>query len=366
MILTADITPADAAKRTGAVILAAAALLLPKAAAQGVRDGLELCLSTVVPSLLMLMFSTILLVECGLAQRVGRLLAPAAAFLFGLPGEAGAALLLSVLGGYPAGAKAVRGLYERGAVTLEQAQRMSCFCFCAGPAFLIGTVGAVAGGAASGVILLAAQLIVLPIMGVLCSFPREKRRRKAQTETNCPPRVDFAGALVSSAHQAASAMLSVCLFVVIFSALLAMLNATAAPALCTFMEKAGMPKAAALAVIPVALEVTGGCCAAASCGLPAVAFAVGFGGISVQMQVFSLLGECVCRWRFFAARLIHGLLSAAVTALLLKLMPVRAVAAAATPRAALSSSATGAATLLLMCVMCIVCLPSDGKTLYKA
>ncbi|MBQ9993163.1 MAG: hypothetical protein IJP17_00435, partial [Clostridia bacterium] len=133
----------------------------------GISEGIQVCISVVIPSLFAMMYLSVFAVECGMAERIGRLLAAPSRWLFGLPGEAGAAVLLSMIGGYPAGAKAVCGLYQRGAISACQARQMANFCFCSGPAFLIGTVGGVTGGMRSGLLLLAVQVVTVPLMGVI-------------------------------------------------------------------------------------------------------------------------------------------------------------------------------------------------------
>ena len=121
----------------GIILLGSAGLAMafPTETAYGIEIGLELCLNRVIPSLFPMMVISVMVVESGLANSIGNRLAPVSERLFGLPGQAAAALLLSLTGGYPAGAKAVVGLYESGSVTKEQAGRMALFCFCAGRLF---------------------------------------------------------------------------------------------------------------------------------------------------------------------------------------------------------------------------------------
>lgn len=344
-----------------------AALLCPAAAAKGVGRGLEICLSTAIPSLFPMMFASVMAVETGWAQRLGRCFAPLTRRLFALPGESGSALLIALLGGYPAGAKAVAGLYERGAINHTQARRMALFCFCAGPAFLLGAVGALCGRAAGAMIMLAQAVSVL-LLGVLSRFTDKDRLREKHTETHAQGENEHSGiadAAVSSAGRAAEAILSVCTYTLLFSAAGSIMEQLGISGSATdFLMDIGVGERAASAVIPVLLEVTSGSMAAAGAGLPLVAFAAGFGGLSVQLQVLSIYGGIgVRRGMFFLARMVQGLLSAALTAAMLVVMPSElAVAASTAPYSAqLSGSAEGGVTLVIMCVMYVLCLPDEKR-----
>ena len=58
-----------------------------------------------------------------------------------IPSNSGNILLVSLLGGYPVGAKIVSESYERGAINKIDAMRLIGFCNNAGPAFIFGVIG---------------------------------------------------------------------------------------------------------------------------------------------------------------------------------------------------------------------------------
>ena len=346
--------------------LSAAVLVLsfPESAAEGMSEGISICLSRVIPSIFPMMLVCMLIVECGLAQKVSPMLAPLSRKLFGLPGEAGAALLLALIGGYPAGAKGVMELYHRGAVTKQQAGRMSLFCFSAGPAFLVGVVGGLAGNSGVGWLLLAVQALTVIIIGItVCRInpvPPEVRKADDNARSVC----SFSDAVVTSVSKSASAMLQVCLYIMIFAAVGSLLTAAGVTG---FAEKillsAGLNERLSQAAMPILLEVTGGCVSSAGAGLPVMAFAVGFGGLSVQMQVLSVTEKLkVNRGVFFAVRCLHGAVGAALTALAVELLPDRVMTVSAPlTEPQLSGSPQGAVMLVIMCAMCVLCLPSGSS-----
>ena len=141
-------------------VTAAALLFLnPESAANGMRSGLNLCATVVIPSLFPFLVVSAFLIRSGLSARIGRLLGPVTRLLFGLPGCTAAPVLMGMLGGYPVGVKAAAELYEQGQLTHAQSSRMICFCVNAGPAFTIGAVGAgMLGSVQAGVVLYACLL----------------------------------------------------------------------------------------------------------------------------------------------------------------------------------------------------------------
>ena len=109
-------------------------ILDTKTALSGASQALELCIRTVIPSLLPFFVLSILLTSAltgesiPFLRRLGR--------LCGVPRGAESLLLIGMLGGYPAGAQCVAQANLR----KQDAQRMIAFCNLAGPAFLFGIV----------------------------------------------------------------------------------------------------------------------------------------------------------------------------------------------------------------------------------
>ncbi len=109
-------------------------ILDSRTALEGAREGLELCLRTVVPSLFpFFVLSVVLtssLTEIPLLKPLGQ--------AFGLEEGLEGLLVPAFLGGYPVGAQSVALLYRSGNVEKGTAQRLLAFCSNAGPAFLFG------------------------------------------------------------------------------------------------------------------------------------------------------------------------------------------------------------------------------------
>ena len=104
-------------KAIGIFLLCITALLFSKECSKGAEKGIGLCLSTLVPSLFPFMVLASYITDSGLAEKIGRHLSWLTKPLFGLDGCFSSAIILSLVGGYPVGAKTVNSLYKKGAAS---------------------------------------------------------------------------------------------------------------------------------------------------------------------------------------------------------------------------------------------------------
>lgn len=113
-------------------------ILDSKTALYGASEGVELCLRTVIPTMLPF-FVLSLLLTGSLAGTSIPLLRPLGK-LCAIPEGGEVLFLVGILGGYPTGAQAVAHAYESGQLSRNTARRLLGFCSNAGPAFLFGIV----------------------------------------------------------------------------------------------------------------------------------------------------------------------------------------------------------------------------------
>lgn len=114
-------------------------ILEAKTAAAGIREGIQICLQTLIPSLFPFMVLSILLT----GSMTGQAIAPLRWLgrLCRIPKGAESLLAVGLVGGYPVGAQNVSICANHGVLTREDAQRMTIFCNNAGPAFIFGMLG---------------------------------------------------------------------------------------------------------------------------------------------------------------------------------------------------------------------------------
>ncbi len=326
-------------------VFAALLLIYPQAAATGVKRGLSICSSVIIPSLFPFLVLAGFTVRSGLSQSVGRRMGRITRFLFGLPGCCAAGILIGFIGGYPAGGAAVAELTREGCITPSQGKRMLRFCVNGGPAFLLSAVGVgMLGQPAYGAALLAAHWAAALLIGTVGRFAG-RTEEKAEKLMAAPP-ASLPCALVGSVGNAGSCLLGMCGFVLAAATLLSLLDA------------AGLP--------PV-LRTTLSCITEVSCGALEVSklgemtpfllgMTLGWGGLSVHGQLAAALSPLgLMDSGFFVSRLIHGLLGGAFSLVLFRFIPITvpAFATASGARAELfaTSSLAGGAALLLLCLM---------------
>ncbi|MBQ1459513.1 MAG: sporulation protein [Oscillospiraceae bacterium] len=204
---------------TGAILLLLMAALLwdNQTAAQAVRDGLNLCARSVIPALFPFFVAVSFFTDLGLADSLGRFLAPVTGPLLGCSGAGSAAFLLGLLGGYPVGARTVGELYASGAVDRGEAEHLLSFCNNCGPSFVVGIAGvgcfhSAVAGVSLYLIHVSAALLVARLRRHPNALPARRTVRAA------PPPLTVA--FIRSVTQGAEAMVHICAFVVFFMTVL--------------------------------------------------------------------------------------------------------------------------------------------------
>lgn len=188
-------------------------------------QALGLCARTVIPSLLPFLAVSSLLISLGFDRWISPLLARWMTPLFRLPGSAGSAVLLGLLGGYPIGAKTAAELYQTRSLTRDEAERLLTFCNNSNPVFLISVLGGgVFGSVRTGVWLWLIHVASALLTGILLAR-RGTGVGRSFPPPPAPPESSFCAALVRSVRESAGGMLNLCAFVVLFYVLAAPLSA---------------------------------------------------------------------------------------------------------------------------------------------
>lgn len=282
-------------------------------AATAISEGVRLCVKTLIPSLFPLMVASELFCESGMIQRFGRLLERPFRALFGLRGDAACAALLGLIFGFPVGTKCAVSLYRSGALSEKEFSRVLAFSTQPSAAFLIYTVGGVMFQSTRFGLCLSLSTILSATAVQLCLRERKKDTSQKGVCLPAPATLpSFGDALAAAVSGAALALLSICAFVVFFSALvecLAYLSASLSLSPC------------AEALLFGVFELTGGASHASLCSqslAPALcALSVGWGGLSVHFQLLHLVGgEKFSKRTYFLTKLAQGVLNIPIFLLL--------------------------------------------------
>ncbi len=294
----------------------------PAEAASSAHDGLKLCAEMLIPSLLPFFVVSGLLRAWGLPGVLGRLLEPAAARIWGVDGACVSAFLLGILGGYPLGAATIGQMRADGAITREEGERALAFCSNTGPAFCLGAAGmGVFHSQRAGLSLYAAHVLAAVLVGVLVS---KRSRTVSPRERSYIAAASVSQALPEAVQQAAQALLSVCAFVVLFSAATGLLTHIGyLPALAgRLAADAGMELTAARALFTGLLEIGGGLgqmrgLAPTGGNLALCAFLLSFGGIAVWGQTLGVIAGSDLTGRcYLPGKLLQGVIAAILIGLM--------------------------------------------------
>lgn len=277
--------------------------------AQGIRKGILFCIEALVPSLFLLMALSAYLVKSGVMRTFTQPLKKISHALFRLPPQGMAVILLGMIGGYPVGARCAAMLYTQGELSEIDAKKTAYIAVCAGPGFLMNYVGgALLHNRSAGMLLLVSEIIGVILTGVFIG-----RILPSGADGACSRCGQPAGSLLTaSVADASLAVFRMCGMVVIGTAVIEVI-ATVCPD-TTIVDLAA-----------VTIEITEGC--HRMCGvypLTLIAFFIGFGGISVHLQIFAGMEHLtVNKGLFFWFRIIQGIITAALTYILLMIFPVK-------------------------------------------
>ena len=267
--------------------------------------ALTLCAGTVIPALFPFMVVTGLLVRLGFGQWLAPDMAGLMASLFRLPGCAGSALLLGLVGGYPIGARTAAELYASGDLTRQEAERLLTFCNNSNPVFLISVLGVgVFGSVRAGVWLWLIHVLSALLTGLV--FRGSGKSASRQELTRHPPfqAVSFAEAFTGAVRSSLAGILSVCAFVVFFYVLAQPLTAVGG--------RLGAVLVAALELFSLTPLLT-----ADAFGFLLAAAAAGWGGLSVLCQTLAVLEGSGLRLRnCFLGKVVQSAFSLLLAALL--------------------------------------------------
>ena len=284
-------------------------------AVESMSRGMRLCVSVIIPSLFPFMVLSDILVVSGGAELISRQLQKPCRFLFGIEGEGVVALVLGVLCGFPMGTRSALSLYSSGKLSKRKTEHLLCFCNGPSAAFLINAVGTTLFlSRRFGYLLyfssvLAALCTGLVLRGYFSRGGVDEWAREDEIFED--DKGGVAQRIVGAITGSAESMISICAFVLFFSALTGVLNA--------LLVQIGAGEVAGALLLGF-FEMTGGVSAASLIPLPYsavfVAAIVGWSGLSVHFQMIALCKQHrVSLIPYFAAKLISAALCAGLVAL---------------------------------------------------
>lgn len=274
---------------------------------RGAVKGLNLCYSAVIPALFPFMVSSLLLFDLGFIEFISKYISKVTKKCLGLDEVGLSVFALSLIGGYPVGAKLINKMCADKCIDDKIANTLLCFSVSSGPAFVVIGVGSVIlGNNLLGYVLLASNLISALVI-LICNAKRLKGytvKSKSKTER----KIALSDAIVTATVDSCDSLLNICAFVVLFSTIIGIIGEI-------------LPTGNISYLLIALLEVTNG--VALSENILTISFLLGFSGFCVHFQI---LAVCKCfkvnYLQFFISRVAHGFLSAFITLVLIKLLNI--------------------------------------------
>lgn len=273
-----------------------------------VKSGLDLWVNSVIPSLFPFFIAVELLNNTFLPRLIGKIFHKVMRPLFNVPGIGAYALFMGIISGYPVGAKIVTDLRNKTLCTKEEAERLITFTNNSGPLFILGTVGITLFRDTSvGILLFVTHLLSCFTVAFIFRFWKSKKREKNIKEISNSSDIisikDLGKVLSTSIINAIKSVVLIGGFIVFFSVVLSILNRISFFKLIldvfkpTFITLNISPKFI-IPLISGIIELTSGVSLISN--IPSVhlginviftAFLLGFGGISILLQVWSIISN---------------------------------------------------------------------------
>ena len=296
------------------------------------KEGLSLWAFSVVPSLLPFFIATELLCYTNIINILGKFLNSIMRPIFNVPGEGSFPLIMGIISGYPVGAKIVSNLKENGICTNVECERLIAFTNNSGPLFIIGTVGvSLFSSSLIGFKLFIVHVISCLLVGFLFRWWKcdkylkisNKKRNFRNTSSASLPNLSFnnLGEVLSiSIQKAIHSVVIIGGFVVFFSVIVSMLNSSKILSfisifLTPLFNLLNIPLTYMEGIITGIIELTNGVKLAAINTNPTsiiiCSFLLGFGGISVLLQVLSITSKAKISIKpYIIGKLLQGCFSA--------------------------------------------------------
>ncbi len=324
----------------------------PIAVKNGVINGIEICLYTIVPSLFPFMTLSTYIVKSDILSPFYKFFSYPIKVLLRQPASAVSVIFMSMIGGFPIGIKMTNDLYTSEKITIEQAQRLCLFCMNGGPAFTITAVGLnMLNSTKAGAIIYTSLCISSLISGVISSIVADKNDVITYEKREVPLPLSSLSVAVSDSLQA---ILNISSWVILFSSVISCIG------VLNLNEKTYI-------IITSLIEVTKGCAIlSGKFSLYVISGIIGFGGFCVHFQVMPYLKKTGLKYiYFFISRILNGLLSAIITQLLLVFFPVQIEVFSNFDKAptsfSFSSSVPAFFVVLFMCIIMILDIDRKKK-----
>ena len=294
-----------------------------------IKSGLQLWATSVVPSLFPFFVATELLMHTNIINIFGRLLNNYMRPLFNISGEGAFAFIMGIISGYPVGAKIANKFRENNICTKAECERLLSFTNNSGPLFIIGTVGILMyQNTGIGILLFITHLLGCLSVGFIFRFWKKNKNDSIGKDKKVIMKkssYNYISNYVPDKKTATFSNLGEIISILKASGILNVLCMAISPIL-NFLH---IDSSFASGLLTGILEITNGiqiissiACKKISINLIITAFLLGFGGISVFLQVFSITAKTDLSIKpYIYGKILHGIFAAFYTFIFIQVFP---------------------------------------------
>lgn len=287
---------------------------------ESAKAGLLLWANSVVPSLFPFFIATELLYCTNLIVFFEKYCNKFMKKIFNLSGEAIFPIIMGTISGYPTGAKIVNELRCDRKISKTEGEHLLAFTNNSGPLFIIGTVGtSIFCSKKIGFILLIAHILGAFSVGFLFRFWKPNRKNLfIKNPSTQDINKSFITTLINSISKSIITILNIGGFIVLFSVIISIFeNSGFYDIIANISNQFGFSKSTTIGFISGILELTNGIKKLSIIGTKNLntiillsSFLLGFGGLSVAMQVYSCIQKSDLSIKpYLIGKLFHGLFS---------------------------------------------------------
>lgn len=295
-------------------------ILTPAKYIQSFLNGTNVWLTKVVPALFPFLFLTKLLTSFNFVEKISNILSPVTKKLFKTPGISSYVFLMSIISGYPVGAKLISEFFQKGVISQNDATKMNSFCSTSGPFFVIGTCGAcLFHSTMAGIIILLSHVFGAIINGVL--YRNLKAKQPKQFEQIFVKQKTTDNILSQIMYDCVISILMIGGFIALFFVFIDILNNTKIIYYLSFVLQkifffTNLPLDFFTSTLNGIIEVTRGILDLSNLNLPLktvlpiATFLISFGGMSIHMQSLVFLKSAKIKMsNYFLQKITHSVIS---------------------------------------------------------
>lgn len=266
-------------------------LISPSVYIQSTVNGLNIFALSVLPSLFPFMFFSTVLTNLGTPLFLSKL--SFTKKLYNAPPISSYVLFMSLLCGYPVGAKILDDLYMKGYIDSSDVKKCASFTSTSGPLFILGTMGsAILNDIRLSVFVLLAHYLSAFLNGFIYRGKTKKEYKSVNLTLNVKDALD------DSIKSSTVTMLNLCGYIVVFNLIIdVLLNLN----VIGFIENLSHSSGIVEALLCGMVEMTRGTIMVSKLTLPAfvkcgmLSFIISFSGLGIIFQTLSFVGECGVR-----------------------------------------------------------------------